>query len=166
MAQSTAARFWSKVDRSGECWTWTAACDRKGYGRMRFPRRHEGAHRVSWELTNGPIPEGMFVCHRCDNPPCVRPDHLFLGSHRDNMADMFAKGRDSHPPTFYGDAHWIKRHGDHRPKGGAHPQAKLTDAEVAEVRRMVAAGSTQASLCRQYGISKTHMSRIVRGLAR
>jgi hypothetical protein len=64
-----------------------------GYGTIRLSRRDVGAHRVAWTLTNGPIPAGLVVCHRCDNPPCCNPEHMFIGTQRDNLADMFAKGR-------------------------------------------------------------------------
>jgi len=89
-------RFWSRVDKSGDCWIWTGYRDRKTYGiveRRRDGRRETRAHRWAWILTHGPIPDGLFVLHRCDNPPCVRPDHLWLGTTDDNMADMAAKGR-------------------------------------------------------------------------
>lgn len=91
-----ADRFWEKVDRGEECWTWKPEFSRNPGGYGMFTPRHGarvGAHRISWELANGPIPPGMFVLHHCDNPPCVRPDHLWLGTHLDNMADMKAKGR-------------------------------------------------------------------------
>ena len=79
----------------GPCWTWTRATNKAGYGKI---GSGEGAgtlatHRVSWELTNGPVPDGLFVLHRCDNPPCCNPAHLFLGTSRDNTLDMIAKGR-------------------------------------------------------------------------
>jgi hypothetical protein len=86
-------QFWANVDRTGNCWLWTACRDRYGYGRLSAEGRRYKAHRASWELHFGPIPEGKGVLHSCDNPPCVRPDHLFLGTQVDNIRDMIAKGR-------------------------------------------------------------------------
>lgn len=89
-------RFWFRVDKSADCWTWTAA---RGAGKFDYgyfwtdSKKLVKAHRYSYALANGPIPEGMVICHRCDNPPCVRPDHLFLGTQKDNIRDMDAKGR-------------------------------------------------------------------------
>jgi hypothetical protein len=82
-------RFWSKVDKTENCWEWTGALTPNGYGRL----AHEGAHRVAYRLTYGDFDQGLFVCHRCDNPKCVRPDHLFLGTQFDNMRDCSTKGR-------------------------------------------------------------------------
>lgn len=89
-------RFWANVDRDGpnECWLWMGACRPTGYGLFRWNQRHDGAHRASWEMANSrPVPNGLYVLHHCDNPRCVNPEHLFIGSHTDNMRDMLAKGR-------------------------------------------------------------------------
>jgi hypothetical protein len=103
--RNLAKRFWAKVKKDGPipshvpelgpCWVWIGSPDKHGYGLLfvAFPHRYVPAHRVSYELNVGPIPEGLFVLHRCDNPPCVRPDHLFLGTKSDNSRDMHQKGR-------------------------------------------------------------------------
>lgn len=86
-------RFWSKVTRSDRCWEWQGPRDHDGYGFIKVMRCSRRAHRCSWELCVGPIPNNLFVLHRCDNPPCVNPAHLFLGTARDNALDMVGKGR-------------------------------------------------------------------------
>ncbi len=118
------ARFEAKFVRGGpdECWIWTAAKDRYGYGRMWIPRQNRGAlagaHRIAWALANqAEIPEGLLVLHRCDSPPCVNPNHLFLGTQADNMADKVAKNRQSR----------IAR------KGESHGSAKLMETQVVAI---------------------------------
>lgn len=95
---NTADTFWACVDRDGDCWEWRGRHDEKGYGRIGFEGRLQRADRVAWLLSFGEIPEGMCVLHRCDNPACCNPDHLFLGSQADNVADRDAKGRGARPP--------------------------------------------------------------------
>ncbi len=91
--------FWESLEIiDGGCWEWTKCRNNRGYGRVQWEGRARMAHRVAWELICGEIPEGVFVCHSCDNRICCKPDHLFLGTHEDNMADMMAKGRKPRKP--------------------------------------------------------------------
>ena len=95
---SVVDRFWSYVPVSEVgCWEWKGHRNTGGYGVITHNGRDHTASRVSWEIHFGPIPDGLSICHHCDNPPCVRPDHLFIGTHSDNMRDAFAKGRLYHP---------------------------------------------------------------------
>jgi HNH endonuclease len=87
-----ADRFWKYVKKENNCWLWTGATA-KGYGDLQVGDKRQRAHRISWMLHRGKIPKGMFVCHKCDNPPCVNPAHLFLGTNRDNILDCHLKGR-------------------------------------------------------------------------
>lgn len=140
------SRFWGKVDKTEGCWLWTACLNRDGYGDFNLGRRgqgHELAHRYSWALANGPIPDDLCVLHRCDVRSCVRPDHLFLGTRTDNHADMVAKGRTRGNPT----------------RGEAHNQAKLTAEQVIAIRE---AGGRQRDVAALFGVSQTLVSRIRR----
>jgi hypothetical protein len=142
--------FWAKVDRSGECWDWTAALDIGGYGVFNIGARMARAHRVSWVLENGPLPEGSTVLHRCDNRRCVRPKHLYLGTMRENVADMDARGRRGHGwhPTR---------------KGQEHQAARLSDETVAAIRAAMAAGGKQRHVAARFGVSHTYVGMLVRG---
>lgn len=88
-------RFWEKVDKTENCWLWSASVNNQGYGEIHLGERNDHcyAHRFSWMINKGPIPKGLFVLHRCDNPRCVNPNHLFLGTQKDNLHDAMAKGR-------------------------------------------------------------------------
>lgn len=143
----TVARFWTKVDMRGvtECWPWKASKYGHGHGQFApFPnQRPMGAHRIAYALLRGPIPAGMCVCHKCDNPPCCNPDHLFLGTPGDNVRDARSKKRMCH--------------------GEAHPCARLTSQQVKEIR---ASGETSTVLARRYGISSVSAWRIKVGKQR
>lgn len=95
MDNTTLTRFWEKVMKTDNCWLWIGARERGGYGCIQIKHNNFRAHRLSWELHHGTVPTGMHVLHTCDNPPCVNPTHLFLGTSLDNMADKVRKGRHS-----------------------------------------------------------------------
>lgn len=160
--QEAVEAFWAKVDRetgptqphmSTPCWVWTGANNHKGYGclRVRGERRNEHAHRHSWALANGPIPDGLWVLHHCDHPPCVNPDHLFLGTVKTNSEDMARKGRGKNQISFADG-----------PLGDAHPAAKLTEAIVRECRIRAAAGELQPELAREFGVGLGAMHNAIR----
>lgn len=106
MTDEEKARFWSKVDRSGKCWVWTKSQNKQGYGSYAIKRKPYRTHRVSYAMAFGD-PGHNLVCHTCDNPSCVRPQHLFLGTQVSNMADMVAKGRS--PRSAIGDPRGLAR---------------------------------------------------------
>ena len=142
-------RYLSKVVQYDVgCWGWTGST-REGYGRLGL-NSGQGidAHRLSWLLHHGPIPSGLHVLHTCDNPPCTRPDHLFVGSRSTNMQDMHAKGRQ----------------GSNRVRGDQHPQAKAIPE--AEIHRLRALGLTQSAIASVVGISQSHVSKVLRGVHR
>lgn len=94
LRRSPVERLWERVTKTTGCWVWRGTTNNKGYGMLGIGRERQVlAHRVAWESANGHVPDGMFVCHKCDNPRCVRPDHLFLGTNSDNIQDSIAKGR-------------------------------------------------------------------------
>lgn len=124
-------RFWKKVNKTEGCWLWTGGKNADGYGIVCVASTREAAHRVSWKLHNGPIPEGRHVLHHCDNPPCVRPDHLFLGDQVANVADMMAKGRGL------------------KSRGEQQANAKLTEQAVRDIRD---SSLSQRALARKYGV--------------
>lgn len=149
---SLAERFWMKVDTSGECWVWVASTSPGGYGRMAAnepgkPKRIVQAHRLSWELEHGPIPSGYSILHKCDNPRCVRPEHLRLGTHADNMRDCAAKDR-------------INRRA---PQGEASGLSVLTAEQVCDIYQRRQAGELLRVLATEYGVSISQVHRIATG---
>lgn len=136
---TVAERFWRYVDRpnSDSCWVWTSATGHNGYGQLWVGKRNRPAHRLSYEMHVGPIPEGMLVCHTCDNPPCVNPAHLFLGNAKANAHDMCRKNR--------------------------LPQRRFTNDQVHKIKSEMAAGRTCYSLAKEYGISHKRMCGIKNG---
>lgn len=150
-------RFWVKVDKVGpiplhrphlrSCWLWIGGREHYGHGRLTIRGIVWKAHRLSWVLHFGPIPDGLFVLHQCDNPPCVNPEHLFLGTQPDNVHDMQAKGRGRTAQQF----------------GIANPMTKAPNGDVVIIRERYAVGGvTQKALGIEFGLSQTQIGRIVR----
>ena len=133
-------RFWSKVDKSGDCWEWTGYRV-GGYGRLLVRGVNCRAPRIAWGLARSAIPPGLQVLHHCDNPPCVNPAHLFLGTHADNMADKSRKGRTA--------------------RGSAHGMARLTEADVAQIRELALSDETLDAIASRFGVSSGNVSKVV-----
>ena len=133
------SRFWELAEKSEGCWTWHGTLNGHGYGQFYMQHKRFPAHRASWLLSFGDIPEGLFVLHRCDNPLCVRPDHLFLGTHKDNMRDMQNKGRRGRPPRV------------------------VNQGMADEIRRLAGTGARRKDIAERFGISWRHVCAIIRG---
>ena len=140
------ARFEAKINKADGCWEWTASCAGKGYGQMKLPRqrKQEYSHRLAYMIYKGEIPQGIQICHTCDNPKCCNPDHLFLGTSQDNHDDMAKKNRSTH--------------------GEKNPAAKLTENDVREISACLAAGMSQSKIARAFGVHQVTISKINRGL--
>lgn len=185
-------RFLAKVDirGDGECWPWTGAVNDRGYGQCWISGRMERAHRASYALSVGPIPDGLCVCHHCDVPSCCNPSHLFLGTIADNNADMVAKKRNraatgdsngsrtrpdrlargerhssrTHPERVArGDRHGSRIHPERCPRGERSGAAKLTESNVLEIRAAVARGEPHRSIAAQFGVSRSNIGYVARG---
>lgn len=139
------AHFWSRVRKSDGCWEWSGSLTSAGYGHTGYLGRTRLAHRIAWELTNGPIPAGMQLCHHCDNPPCCRPDHLFIGTASDNRLDSMAKGR-SIRKTHCHRGHALTEDNLYRSKNGTRNGCKTCTRDDVNARyaRWIASGRTPA----------------------
>jgi HNH endonuclease len=138
MRKQTAETFWEKVDKSGECWVWTRNSDKNGYGLVRWHGKYVKAHRLAYRLATGVDPAGMYVCHKCDNPPCVRPDHLFLGDNQINQKDSVEKGRNRHANT----THCPAGHAYDEPNTYVDPRGHRQCRECRRIQKITAAGGT------------------------
>lgn len=146
LKMSVESRFWGKVNKTDTCWIWNAQRNSKGYGWFDYKGKGIKAHRMVWILTHGEIPKGLCVLHHCDNPSCVNPDHLFLGTYKDNSEDMIKKGRS-------------KLCGNH--KGGNHH--KLNGIDIIRIRTLLNQGAKMKDLSVEYHICYSHISRIKSG---
>lgn len=134
--------FSRDIDENG-CWNWTGF-KRRGYGSISIQGKNKPVHRVAYELWVEPIPEGMWVCHKCDNPSCFNPQHLFIGTPNDNMQDCIRKGRMN------------------KPRGEDHGNCKLTISQVLEIRKLASEGMTHPTIADMFCIGRSGVGRIVR----
>lgn len=139
--------FWANVRKTPGCWNWTGYSKRKGWhGTVKVSGVDWQAHRLSWHIRNGAVPRSMFVLHRCDNPLCVRPEHLFLGTQADNCRDMLRKGRQVAPTRL----------------AGNHPQLCISTQSVPTVQDMYRSGLTQRDIGHLFGVSDVAISVLLR----
>lgn len=145
-------RFWNRVDKTGDCWNWMGSLNLSGYGQVKLLRKAKMCHRITFEVTFGPIPEGMQVCHRCDNPRCVRPEHLFLGTPKNNVDDCISKNRRRY------------KHGSvPKRKGEFNGRAKLIESVVDELRKRTWNYGDKAKEARRLGISASTINWVLSG---
>jgi len=133
--------FWEQVESADGCWEWRGARQPNGYGRLCIGGKKLLAHRLSYELNIGPVPDGLLVLHTCDNKPCVRPDHLYAGTRQDNARDVFERASFNHPTD------------------------KLSFELADELRRVAREeGSSQDALARQFGVSRSQVGKVLQGI--
>jgi len=150
--KNISARFWSKVERADGCWLWRGTRDNRGYGVFRKEGKDIKAHRYMYEITYGVIPDGLFVCHTCDNPPCVRPDHLWAGTPRENTEDRDRKGR------------WRAPDNPVHVSGEQHGMSRLTWALVREIRqRFQSGGVSKRGLAREFHVHPKTVREVLSG---
>lgn len=190
MDEKTIARFWAKVDKNGpvpshmphlgRCWVWKGTANSGWYGHFSVDKKRQYAHRLSWEMHNAPIPNGLIICHRCDNASCVRPEHMFLGTHADNANDKSAKGRAKwkaghqlrlHPEKILRGPALSARHrrngiirnlGPVR-RGSQCGQAKLTETDIIKICELRRSGVGPQRIADQFSVSRSLIQQILRG---
>lgn len=140
-------RFWSKVKKTKGCWDWTGHKHRQGYGFIDINSIGKLAHRISWIINKGNIPKNLFVLHKCDNPSCVNPGHLFLGTQTDNMRDMFKKNRNADV------------------SGEKNPNRILSKLDVLKIRKLLKLRISYKEIAKKFGISYGNVNNIVSGYA-
>lgn len=165
MNNKTLERFWAKVDKTTTCWVWKASKRNKGYGAFIYPSSNgdiiQGrAHRFVWEIYNGTIPIGLCVLHKCDNPACVNPEHLFLGTKKDNNKDMCQKGRHRSGTSKTSLAECKYKRGEQ------HHAAKLRQKDVREMRKLYAIGGwSYSKLANRFDVVISCAYKIINKLA-
>lgn len=153
------SRFWDKVNKTDSCWLWVGTRTAAGYGQITMGRgRTVYAHRVSYEMHHGPIPDNYYVCHTCDNPSCVNPSHLWVGTNSDNIRDAVRKGRHSsktHPDRqARGDRSGSRLHPERLARGANHGLAVLCDSDVLHIHAALSVGATTRSLAVRFNVSE------------
>lgn len=138
-------RFWQKVDKKDDngCWNWVGAINGNGYGCFGINKKLIGSHRFSYQIHFGEIPDGMLICHHCDNPLCINPKHLFLGTSKDNSQDAVMKGRTNHSEN--------------------HPKAKLSNNDVILIRKMYTQGVPRIELSALFGVMRPEIYKLLNG---
>jgi hypothetical protein len=164
-------RYINKGNNKNSCWEWTGCLHHSGYGVIQFKNIQYQAHRLMYQFFVGSIPEGLLVCHKCDNPRCCNPAHLFIGTPKENSQDMVKKGRalfgDRNPSRIFperrprGANHWTKLKPTNILRGSENPKAKLTERNVIEIRKLRKDGIRIKDLSTRFGVSETHIKYII-----